>query len=189
MSAEEQQPRSRRLLSTVGSCLVVGTATSVLTVTLWLLLATLAPKAFDGWETVTITSGSMAPKVKVGDAVVIRTGSKEILPGRLMAFHDPAQPGRVLTHRLVRVNEQGLLITKGDANAQEDTTPVPVDNVIGYGRLVVPWGGYPAYWLAAGHYAPLGGLLAVVALSLVILCWSPDQPEDKPAPEPVAATV
>ncbi len=78
----------------------------------------------------TITSGSMWPVLKVNDLILVKgiTG-KEAQIGQIIIYQNPKG---FTIHRLVR-RQNGMLITKGDANNVEDT---PVKDVDVIGRTV-----------------------------------------------------
>ena len=89
----------------------------------------------------TITSGSMWPVLKVNDLVLVRgiTG-KEAEIGQIIIYQNPKG---FSIHRLVR-RQNGLLITKGDANNVEDTPVKDVDVIgrtvnIGKGPFRIPY--------------------------------------------------
>jgi signal peptidase len=131
-----------------------------------LMMWTLLPLAF-GWSSSVVMTGSMAPAIEPGDVVVTSPPRAGMSPlGQVVRFRDPAQPGRFLLHRIVAVTDDGGLTSKGDANPTADSTPVPPANVMGYGRLRVPWVGRPVLWLRAGAYGKLG----VLCLGLLGLC-------------------
>jgi len=112
-------------------------ASAWLTLTVWTVL----PVAI-GWEAVVVTSGSMAPAVAVGDAVVVQpVPAAEVRVGDIVVFDDPARPGGLLTHRVVDRLADGGLVTRGDANAAADPVPVAAESVHGRARLVVPYVG------------------------------------------------
>jgi len=135
------------------------------------------PTAF-GWTTSVVVSGSMTPAVRVGDVVSaapIPAGSVQGLnKGTVILMDNPAQPGKLLLHRLVRHQPDGTLITKGDANDHEDSSPVPPQNVKGVARLRVPMIGLPVVWAKQRLYPPL---IALVVLLGIVLLWHP-QPRD-----------
>lgn len=99
-----------------------------------LVIAGLVPKALSlALDTphplATITSSSMWPELKRGDLVLIRSVSpEEVEPGMIVAFVDEVGGGFII-HRVVEVQGQRI-ITKGDANEQEDP-PVETDTVVG----------------------------------------------------------
>lgn len=78
-----------------------------------------------------VQSGSMAPSLQPGDAVVVRqVPVAGIHPGDVISFHD-ASDGTVVTHRVVDTDlENGRLYTQGDANASPDE-PLDAGQVVG----------------------------------------------------------
>jgi signal peptidase I len=121
--------------------------------TTWLLFVgalaawSVAPIAL-GWRPVVVVSGSMEPHVHPGDVVLVDPGLRVPTPGQVVLVRDPTTSTGSKLHRLVRRDAQGRLITKGDANPTEDTTPVPPSDVEGVARLLVP---------AAGRLTMLSG--------------------------------
>ncbi|GAB3870347.1 hypothetical protein ACFPIJ_37460 [Dactylosporangium cerinum] len=84
-------------------------------------------------------------------------------PGQVVVVEDPARPGTLLVHRVVRRNADGSLTTKGDANASVDQAAVPAANVRGLARLLrVPMAGLPALWLRQGRWAPVTAAFVVL---------------------------
>jgi signal peptidase I len=68
-----------------------------------------------------------------------------------------------ITHRVVENHvESSEIITKGDANSNNDLSPVAYINVVGKVAVHVPWLGYLAAPLATGM-----GKIAVVMLIIV----------------------
>lgn len=132
---------------------------TIVVLTAWALL----PVAF-GWTPVAITSGSMGPHVRVGDVVVVDThDGRELDPATVITFRDS---DRLVTHRIVSIDEAGAYTTKGDANADRDSTPVGDDTVVGSARILVPFIGRPLIWLASGQHTPLGLLVLAVVVAV-----------------------
>lgn len=128
-----------------------------------LVLIAFAPRLF-GFQGSTIMSGSMEPLVSVGSVVLISPiDTDELRPGQVISFVNPADPDVRLFHRIVQINDDGTFTTKGDANDAPDSTPVPPENVIGVGRILVPWIGLPVVWI---HY---GDWLSVVCYALFLV--------------------
>jgi signal peptidase len=131
-----------------------------------LLVASLVPVLF-GWRSYVVLSGSMAPALAVGDVVVAApAGGAALPPGRIAVFADPERPGRTIVHRVERGLPDGALITKGDANAAADSTPVAASAVRGAARLRLPLIGLPAYWWKTGAWLPLA-VAAALLLALI----------------------
>jgi len=139
------------------------TARAVLIALLWLVSWSLLPAAA-GWESSVVVSGSMAPRLQVGDVVVARpVDTGELRTGMVLLVDDPDHPGRLRVHRLVGV-EDGLLRLRGDANPQADPTLVDPSAVHGTGALRVPAIGRPLVWWSDGDVLPLLATGAVLAL-------------------------
>ncbi len=132
---------------------------------LWLFVWTLLPQLL-GWNSVVITSGSMSPRIRVGDVVVVEPGVEitDLAPGQVIAFTDPVN-GKLTTHRVDAISGAAVT-TKGDANAIVDTTPVNAQALQGRARIVVPYVGIPSVWVAQQRYLELtvwAGLTLIAA--------------------------
>jgi len=81
------------------------------------------PKFF-GYSLYTIGSGSMEPELQIGDVIL----SKEYKDGDVLNPNDiityqgqeGTMAGKIITHRVVEVYDDGTILTKGDANASSD---------------------------------------------------------------------
>ena len=108
-------------------CMVLGTL--ILVVVIAACLAVTVPQVL-GYEVYHIVSGSMEPEIPVGSVIYVdATPPEDMAEQDIIAFW---REEAVVAHRVVenRVVE-GELITKGDANAQEDISPVSYRSVIG----------------------------------------------------------
>ncbi|GAB3988558.1 signal peptidase I [Nocardioides marmoraquaticus] len=145
----------------------VSACRSLLTLVLTMLVLAVLPLAV-GWTPRVIMSGSMEPSIHTGDVVVTRpVDGSEIGRGTVLTSVDPDKPGKTRTHRMVERDEDGMVVTKGDANPDADSSPVPDSDVLGAGVLRVPYVGLPAHWLSVGQLAPVG--LALVVLTGAVL--------------------
>jgi len=99
---------------------------------LWLVVALTHGVAIVG-------GGSMRPVLHSGDIVVYRRGAQGVAVGDLVVFTHPEWSGGVV-HRVVSIARDGSLVTRGDANATEDSDPVSRDRVKGIAVVVVPSG-------------------------------------------------
>lgn len=106
-----------------------------------------------------VHTGSMSPTIPSTSAVIVREGVYRV--GQPISF---TEQGTVITHRLMRINPNGTIDTKGDANATDDPWHVKTSAIIG-GVVAAP--AHLGYWLMFLKN-PLG--LASIALS-VIVCW------------------
>jgi len=134
----------------------------------WGAVWAVLPALFPGWTSAAIMSGSMSPVIRTGDVVVASSSDGESLGvGTVVMFEDPSQPGYV-THRIVEVNEDGTYTTQGDANPGVDSTPLSPEQVVGTGRILVPFIGLPFVWISTGEWLRVvfSGLVVLLALWL-----------------------
>lgn len=138
-------------------------ARAVLITLLWLVGWSLVPAAV-GWESTVVVSGSMAPRLQVGDVVVARpVEDDQLRTGMVLLVDDPDRPGRLRVHRLVALEGDQLRL-RGDANRQDDSTLVARDAVHGVGALRVPAVGWPLVWLTQRDVVPFAGAGAGLVL-------------------------
>lgn len=146
---------------------------ALLAAAIGMVLVSVVPVAL-GWTTTVVVSGSMMPRIRPGDVVaaapVHGAAGKPVAPGTVVLVDNPVHPDELLLHRLVGYHADGSLITKGDANGADDSTPVPVRNLRGVARLKVPYVGLPFLWYQQGRYLPVG---ATVVLLLALVLWQP----------------
>ncbi|MFQ1003590.1 signal peptidase I [Modestobacter sp. SSW1-42] len=138
-----------------------------------LVLLCLVPQVV-GLRSSVVVSGSMQPRIAPGDVVL--TGPvtpEELQPGQVLLFRDPADPGRLLLHRLVAFDGAGDLVTRGDANHSDDTSPVAPGEVVGRAQLRVPHIGLPAYWWRTGERVPV---VLTAALLAGLSVWATRRP-------------
>ena len=134
-----------------------------------LLMVSIAPVLL-GWHTTVVVSGSMAPQIEPGDVIAAAPTSRSPRPGTIVLVDDPARPGDLLMHRLVRYDPEGRMILKGDANEAPDSTPVNPGSLRGVPRLRIPLIGLPYVWIRQGLVVPA---VAAVVLLLLIVVWEP----------------
>lgn len=147
--------------------IVTAICRAVLTVTAGLLLWAVAP-AVIGWDTTVVMSDSMSPALHTGDVVASRpVKDHQLRPGQVLLVKDPDHVDRLRLHRLVRVDDDGSLTLRGDANRGDDSTPVTVGAVQGVGALKIPFVGDVDFWLRTGQPARL--VLFLVAAGAVVL--------------------
>lgn len=134
---------------------------------LWLGFWALVPLLW-GWSPLVIQSNSMAPSVRAGDVVIVSDyevpADQLLAPGTVVAFDGDGEGGLVL-HRIYSVGD-GFYRTKGDANYVADSTPLPVSEIRGVARILVPWAGLPFHWVQRGDW-----WLASVAIASLLVAW------------------
>ena len=152
MSVRQYEPQSRERkkggkIILPALCSIVGTL--IIVAVIALLLPSVISR-FIGFEIYNVTSESMAPVLPMGSIVLVRPVEwEDISAGDIVAFDSN---GAVVTHRVVRRTEYNMsLITKGDANEEEDINSAPYTSVIGRVERSVPY---------------LGGIMSAVATPL-----------------------
>ena len=109
------------------------------------------PKIF-GRSVYHVESGSMAPAIPVGSVIYVKAVEPEtIQPGDIITY---ALGGSTITHRVVENRfVEGEMVTKGDANEQEDIQLVPYANIVGNGGAQTRSNAYALDWDGNGHFA------------------------------------
>lgn len=95
------------------------------------------PKIF-GINPYVILSGSMEPGIPTGSVVYIDTHDKDVHEGDIIAFQSGSGKGAMVTHRAVKINEDGTITTKGDNNEVEDLAPLSPEYVVGKYTFHIP---------------------------------------------------
>ncbi len=123
-----------------------------------------------------VTSGSMAPEIQAGDAVVIRpvTSASQLRVDQIVTYY-PVGSAQLVTHRIVALTtvvrrddrdnaildqfgnpvQDPYIKTKGDANDVSDPNLTPATQVRGIVREIHPAWGFGLGWA----HSPLGRLL------------------------------
>ncbi|MBO9051565.1 LamG-like jellyroll fold domain-containing protein [Curtobacterium flaccumfaciens] len=142
---------------------------SVLLLALWASL----PAAF-GWHVTTVVSDSMAPGIRTGDVVAaMPVGPDDLEARRVLLVEDPDHRDRLRLHRLERVEQDGALRLRGDANPTADRTAVAPDAVLGVGVLRFPSVGLPGVWVREQSWTML--LLAAAAAAVLVVAARADR--------------
>lgn len=130
---------------------------------------------FLGWTPTVVISGSMEPRISVGDVIFADPMEDSELRHtvklkNVLLAEDPNKPDRLVTHRVVEIVNKGeSYITKGDANVSNDSTPVPLENIKGIEKLRVPYIGIPIYALQQGNLVIPGlFVISLIASQLIV---------------------
>lgn len=93
-----------------------------------------------GYRVYAVISGSMEPAISVGDLVYVRqTEPEDVEENDVIAFYAAESSGAIILHRVMENRTvDGSFITKGDANAQPDLSPVSYDRLLGVAERTVP---------------------------------------------------
>ena len=102
--------------------------------------------SFLGIKTYVIISGSMEPKINIGDIVIeksIKNKEEEIKIGDIISYRSGQT---IITHRIINIeeDENGILriTTKGDNNNTEDSERILINNIEGKVIMIIPKIGY-----------------------------------------------
>lgn len=138
---------------------IILTVVSLTAVALWRV---------ENIQILSVQTGSMAPVLAPGDAVVIHQAAVEQLAaGDIISFYDPADAAVVVTHRIVELRTVGgspAIITQGDANPTADQALDP-SLLIGRADRLLPKAGYAIDFLRSWS-----GLATFIYLPAVIIC-------------------
>lgn len=116
-----------------------------------------------GFKNFIVLSGSMEPKLKIGDIIIVKETSK-IKEGDIISFKEK---NSIVTHRITKIiNEDGeeFLQTKGDANSAIDIDLVRKDAVEGKYCFKIPFLGNLILLLKNRIVICILGILMVIFL-------------------------
>jgi signal peptidase I len=117
----------------------------------------------------------MEPLMMTGDVVSARTVSTDevrsgvIKPGMVVLADNPMDPGHLFTHRVIQVNPDKTMVTKGDANLSPDPIHLSPEKVRGVEMLRIPYIGLPALKMREGDIASLAAMAFSVAFASLIV--------------------
>jgi signal peptidase len=150
--------RSFRTIARVTTALVAGAVVTCAAAYAALLVA--------GFRPVAVYSGSMRPTLSVGSLAVDRVvDARTVRVGDVITFDDPTVPGRLVTHRVVRIvpTKHGLAYrTKGDANNTGDPWAIKLTDKVGRVSFDVPVAGYVLYYAHTREVR--SGLIGIAAV-------------------------
>jgi signal peptidase len=130
----------------------------------------IAVPALLGQRIMAVTSGSMEPAIRVGDAVLVKPASvASIRPGDVVTFRNPNGSG-MTTHRVLAlkdINGSTYLQTQGDANADPDVDLTSGKAVVGVVGMRFPGMGP---WLV--HATSRWGKVILLGIPALLLMLS-----------------
>ncbi len=92
----------------------------------------------NGYSVLEVISGSMEPTIKIGDLIVIDTNVKKYKVNDIVTFYDVN--GSFVTHRIIDIKDNNMMITKGDNNNTQDEA-ISMDNIVGRYVKKIPFVG------------------------------------------------
>lgn len=116
-----------------------------------------------GYKAIWCMSNSMAPTFHKGSLCYIDTNydTNSVEQGDIIAF--ALTDGSQVTHRVYRVNEDGSIVTKGDANSEVDFVPIAKEQIIGENVLQIEHLG--------NLYRPFPNMLMIRIVGFVLCAW------------------
>ncbi|MGC8461020.1 MAG: S24/S26 family peptidase [Candidatus Dormibacteria bacterium] len=125
---------------------------------LFLLALVLLP-AYTPYSLYEVSTASMVPRIPVGSIAIVDRNLTRAVPGEIIAFHPPDDPGQTFTHIVVHVYANGSYTTHGTANIYDDPWTVPPHDTVGTVIHVYPWLGWGITTLSAAAVLTLCALL------------------------------
>lgn len=123
-----------------------------------------------GRTTLVVASGSMAPALPVGGAVIVEpVAPGDLAVGDVVSLRSGPERS-IFTHRITRIAERNGEIwveTKGDSNPAIDPSITPASAIIGRVVTVLPQVGFLVAWLSLPT-----GAISVVAVGLALMMGS-----------------
>jgi signal peptidase I len=107
--------RRRRIASRVAQVVMRGVTTVVAAFLVFVAYGTYIDNRW--YKIVEIRGVSMEPTIQNGDAIVLTRPPERVEVGMILTLE---VEGRVVTHRVVAVHDDGTFVTKGDANTRAD---------------------------------------------------------------------
>ncbi|MFC1649191.1 signal peptidase I [Patescibacteria group bacterium] len=118
-----------------------------------------------------VNSGSMEPEISVGSLIFVNE-TNDYVEGDIVTYRDTSNPKQTTTHRIVSVETDEDIgkvtyVTKGDANEDEDMTPVEPNRVLGEVIFNVPLLGYPV-----GFAKTQTGFILLIIIPATLIIYS-----------------
>lgn len=140
-----------------------------------------------GYRTMTMLTGSMAPRINPGDVTVVTPlPTSDITAGMIVSYHIPIDDHHVVTHRVVSVEHgpsgQVTIQTKGDANDAADPWKATLQSDSVYRvRAVIPHLGLAieAFRNPVVTKALVYGAPTLLAGWLILAIWRPTRTKEE----------
>lgn len=171
------------------ACSAIKVALQAMLVTAMLALVAmgLGPRVAP-YRTLTVLTGSMSPAIPAGSVIVVTAiAPKDVRVGDVVTYQAPIPDQRVVTHRVVAVEEPGahpVLVTKGDRNVGVDPWKARVESdQVWRVRFRVPFVGRILVGLRAGWFRLFSTFVVplLIALLWVRELWkTPSSPQGLP---------
>ncbi|AEB30256.1 type I signal peptidase [Carnobacterium sp. 17-4] len=152
----------------------IGTFIAVIVVFIFVAIAGIsffsAPESSGlfGYKGYTVVSGSMEPKIAVGDFIIVKMDPFDNVNKKDIITFQYNQ--ELVTHRVVDRTADGL-VTKGDANNIQDQGFVIAESYIGTQKILIPYFGYVITFLQKP--IAFAVIIALMGIYLIYLYLNP----------------
>lgn len=118
---------------------------------------------FMGYAYLVVTTGSMSGTIDQGDLIIVKSTDDYSIND--IVTYIEAEGNVAITHRIVNYgSEEGMYITKGDANLSPDVLPVSDEQIAGKVVHVLPKAGLILDW-----FFYRGGIFYLVAMITIVI--------------------
>ena len=160
---------------------ICGFLSGALLIVLAVLAGILIIPKIMGYEEMAVLTGSMEPNYPVGSLIFAKEEDPENLKvGDVITYR--LDEDTVVTHRIVEINqEEQTVTTKGDANSDNDGSPVSYPNIVGKAQFKITYLGYIAMNIKTpkGIIAVCGVLVLIILLTFIPEIFSDDEKEEE----------
>ncbi len=165
MRQEKKTFNGRKALSIC--CSLLGTLLLIIVI---LASVPLALPRLAGYQVYHVISGSMEPTIPIGSLVLVKPQeASEVLEGDIIAYSSKTDAGAIITHRVVENQvAAGRLVTKGDANEDNDINSVEYEQFLGKITFSIPYLGM----ILQGAASTSGKVAAVCLIIIAVLLHS-----------------
>ncbi len=131
-----------------------------------LLIVSIFPIA-GNYKVMTVISGSMAPKIKMGSVVIVKPVADYKI-GDVITFGPYSKTKAPTSHRIYDIkviDGQPVYITKGDVNNAPDTREIKKSDIVGKVLFDIPYLGFAVDFAKK----PLGFALIIIVPAAIII--------------------
>lgn len=164
-----------------------------LTIYVAIIAGSLVIPRFFGIMPYIVQSGSMEPMIPTGSVAYINQRDRDVAVNDIITYrlgeeasigtgqggYAQSEAGTLVTHRVVRIDDDGNLVTKGDNNEVEDMSPISTTQVVGTYKFHIPKLGL--IMAKIGNRTMMMILVGLFAMNFVtsVLLWAWNDDEKK----------
>ncbi len=135
-SGAEQDSGEDESSGSIANIIATVLVIAALAFVIYVMVFSAQGKAVDlfGHSILKVVTGSMEPTLRVDDYIIIKkTDPSDLREGDIISFYSDQSDirGKLVTHRITGIAEDGSFITKGDANPVEDRVNADPDKIAG----------------------------------------------------------